>query len=137
MRLKLTITSIFIMSGRGAFRGLFRIEANQTSKVELYPCMIASWTAEGCEAFSHKVPSSTLDCVRTRRKITQIGFNITYLWKVAMGSINCTIERTGMFKSLAAKHDDWKQKMEEIKIRRWNQVKNTHSQVKKISKLWI
>ena len=54
-----------------------------------------------------------------------------------MGSINCTIERTGMLKPLAAKHDDWKQKMEEIKIRRLNQVKNTHSQVKKISKLRI
>ena len=132
MRLKLTMTSIFIMSGRGAFRGLFRIEANQTSKVELYPCMIASWTVEGCEAFSHKVPSSMLDCVWI-----QIGFNITYLWKVVMGSINCTIERTGMLKPLAAKHDDWKQKMEEIKIRRLNQVKNTHSQVKKISKLRI
>ena len=30
------------------------------------------------------------------------------------------------------KHDDWKQKVEEIKIRRLNQVESTHSQVKKI-----
>ena len=30
---KLTMTGIFIMSDRAAFRGTFRIEANQTSKV--------------------------------------------------------------------------------------------------------
>ena len=42
VRLKLTMTSIFIMSDRAAFRGKFRIEANQTSKVELYTCKIAS-----------------------------------------------------------------------------------------------
>ena len=58
MRLKLTMTSIFIMSDRAAFRGKFRIEANQTSKVELYTCKIASWTlkASSCETFSHKSP---------------------------------------------------------------------------------
>ena len=39
---KLTMTDIFIMSDRAAFRGTFRIEANQTSKVELYTCKIAS-----------------------------------------------------------------------------------------------
>ena len=46
MRLKLTMTSIFIMSDRAAFRGTFRIEANQASKVEPYTCKIASWTVE-------------------------------------------------------------------------------------------
>ena len=39
---KLTMTDIFIMSDRAAFRGTFRIEANQTSKLELYTCKIAS-----------------------------------------------------------------------------------------------
>ena len=39
---KLTMTGIFIMSDRAAFRGTFRIEANQTSKLELYTCKIAS-----------------------------------------------------------------------------------------------
>ena len=43
VRLKLAMTSIFIMSDRAAFRGKFRIEANQTSKVELHTCKIASW----------------------------------------------------------------------------------------------
>ena len=38
VRLKLTMTSISIMSDKAAFRGKFRIEANQTSKVELYTC---------------------------------------------------------------------------------------------------
>ena len=42
MRFKLTMTSIFIMSDRVAFKGAFRIEANQTSKVELCTCKIAS-----------------------------------------------------------------------------------------------
>ena len=42
MRLKLTMTSIFIMSDRAAFKGTFRIEANQTSEAELYTCKIAS-----------------------------------------------------------------------------------------------
>ena len=37
-----------------------------------------------------------------------------------------------MLKLPGAKHDDWKQKVEEIKIRRLNQMGNTHSQVKKI-----
>ena len=36
-----------------------------------------------------------------------------------------------------AQHDDRKQKAEEIKIRRLDQVESTHSQVKKISKLTI
>ena len=44
---KLTMTGIFIMSDRAAFRGTFRIEANQRSKVELYTCKIASWTVQG------------------------------------------------------------------------------------------
>ena len=39
---KLTMTGIFIMSDRASFRGTFRIEANQRSKVELYTCKIAS-----------------------------------------------------------------------------------------------
>ena len=42
MRLMLTMTSIFIMLDRAAFRGTFRIDANQTSKVELYTDKIAS-----------------------------------------------------------------------------------------------
>ena len=42
MRLKLTMTSIFIISDRVTSRGTFRIEANQTSKVELCTCKIAS-----------------------------------------------------------------------------------------------
>ena len=41
MTLKLTMTSILIMPDRGAFRDTFRIEANQTSKVELSTCKIA------------------------------------------------------------------------------------------------
>ena len=35
------------MLDRTAFRGTFRIEANQTSKEDLYTCKIASWTAKG------------------------------------------------------------------------------------------
>ena len=56
-----------------------------------------------------------------------------------MGSSTCTLEHTkiGMLKPPAAKHDDWKQKVEEIKIRRLNYVESTYSQVKKISKLRI
>ena len=42
MRLMLTMTSIFIMLDRAAFRRTFRIDANQTSKVELYTGKIAS-----------------------------------------------------------------------------------------------
>ena len=42
MRLKLVVASIFIMSDRAAFTGTVRIEANQTSKVELFTCKIAS-----------------------------------------------------------------------------------------------
>ena len=45
--------------------------------------------------------------------------------------------KIGMLKLPGAKHDDWKHKMEEIKISRLNQVESTHSQVKKISKLRI
>ena len=40
-----------------------------------------------------------------------------------------------MLKLRGAKHDDSKQKVEEVKIRRLNQVESTHSQGKKISKL--
>ena len=47
MRLKLTKTSIFIMSDRAAFRGTFTIEANQATKKELYTCKIASRSVEG------------------------------------------------------------------------------------------
>ena len=36
MRLTMTMTSIFIMSDRAALMDTFIIEANQTSKVELY-----------------------------------------------------------------------------------------------------
>ena len=43
MRMKLNMTSIFIMSDRAASKATFRTEANQTSKVELYTCKIASW----------------------------------------------------------------------------------------------
>ena len=42
-----------------------------------------------------------------------------------------------MLKLPTAKHDDRKQKGEEMKIRRLNQVESNHSQVKKISKLRI
>ena len=42
-----------------------------------------------------------------------------------------------MLKLPGAKHDDWKQKVDETKIRRFNQVESTHSQGKKISKLRI
>ena len=115
------ITSIFIMSDRAAFRSRFRIEVNQTSKVELYTCKIASFEqlkASSCEPFSHKVPSSMVDCVPpTRGKTTQIGLNITYLWKVAMGSYTCTLSRTykiGMLKLPLElnMHNDWKQKVQ-------------------------
>ena len=84
------------MSDRAAFRGTFRTEADQISKVEPYTCKIAGWKlkASSCEAFSHKVPSSMLDCVSTRGKTTQIGFSITYLWKVDMGGRNCTLGHT-------------------------------------------
>ena len=47
MRLKLPITSIFMMSDRAAFRGTFRIEANQRSKAELYTCNIPSYLNSG------------------------------------------------------------------------------------------
>ena len=69
------------MSDRAAFRGTFKIEANQTSKVELYTCKIASeqLKTSSCETFSHKVPSSMLDCNHTMGKTTQIVFSITYL----------------------------------------------------------
>ena len=52
--------------------------------------------ASNCETFSHKVPSSMLDCVPTRGKTTQIGFSINYLRKVAMGSSACTLENTNL-----------------------------------------
>ena len=42
MRLKLTMTTIFIMSDRAAFKDTSRIEANQTSKVKFCTCKIAS-----------------------------------------------------------------------------------------------
>ena len=42
MRLELTMTSIFIMPDRAAFKDTFRIEADQSSKVELYTCRMAS-----------------------------------------------------------------------------------------------
>ena len=43
MRMKFNMTSIFIMSDRAASKATFRTEGNQTSKVELYTCKIASW----------------------------------------------------------------------------------------------
>ena len=61
MKLKLTMTSIFIISDRAAFRGTFRIEANQTSKVELYTCKIASWTVEGFKLWNIFAQSSIFD----------------------------------------------------------------------------
>ena len=81
MWLKSTMTSNFIMSDRAAFSGTFRMEANQTSKVELYTRKIASeqLKTSSCETFSHKVPSSMLDCNHTMRTTTQSGFSITYL----------------------------------------------------------
>ena len=79
-----------------------------------------------------------LDCVDTRGKTTQIGFSTTYLWKVPMTGSTCTVKhKIFMLKLPTAKHDDWKQKGEEMKIRRLNQVESNHSQVKKISKLRI
>ena len=64
------ITSIFTISDRAAFRGTFRIEANQKSKVELYSCKSASWTSWRLQAVKHfhKVPSSMLDCVQSRHR---------------------------------------------------------------------
>ena len=76
LRVTLTMTSVFIMSDRAASRGTFRIEANQTSKMELY---ILALKASSCETYSHKVPSSMLDCVHTREKTTHIGFSTTCL----------------------------------------------------------
>ena len=61
MRLKLTMTSIFIMSDRAAFRDTFRIEANQTSKVERYTCKIASWTVEVFKLWNIFAQSSIFD----------------------------------------------------------------------------
>ena len=49
MRLKLTMTTIFIMSDRAAFKDTFRIEVNQTSKVKFCTCKIASQTVESFE----------------------------------------------------------------------------------------
>ena len=123
------MTSIFIMSDRVAFRGTFRIEANQTSKVELCTCKIASWTVQGFKLWNIFAQSSILTRVPTRGKTSQIGFSITYFWKVTV--------KTGMLKLPGAKHDDWNQKEEEIRIRCLNQVESTHSDVKKISKLRI
>ena len=57
-RLTLTVTSIFIMSDKTAFRGIFRIEANQTSKVERYTGKIASWTVEGFKLWNIFAQSS-------------------------------------------------------------------------------
>ena len=60
MRLTLTMTSTFIMSDRAALMDTFIIEANQTSKVELYTDKIEQFKVSSCETFSHKVPSSKL-----------------------------------------------------------------------------
>ena len=55
-----------------------------------------------------------------------------------MTGSTCTVKhKIFMLKLPTAKHDDWKQKVEEMKIRRLNQVESNHSQVKKISKLRI
>ena len=45
--------------------------------------------------------------------------------------------KIGILQLSATKHDDWKQKVEEIKIRRLNHVESTHSHVKNILKLRI
>ena len=56
-----------------------------------------------------------------------------------MASSTCALEhkKIGILKLPVAKHDGWKQKVEEMKIRRLNQVESAHSQVKNISKLRI
>ena len=84
------------MSDRAAFRGTFRIEANQISKVQLYTCKIASWTVEGFELWIIFAQSSIFDAwLRSLgEKTTQIGFSITYLQKVAIGSSTCSLEHT-------------------------------------------
>ena len=61
MRLKLVVASIFIMSDRAAFTGTVRIEANQTSKVELFTCKIASWTVESFKQWNIFAQSSIFD----------------------------------------------------------------------------
>ena len=132
MRLKLIMTSIFIISDRAAFRGTSKIEGNQTSKVELHTFKIASWTVEGFKLWNIFAQSSIFDawlpdCVPTRGKTTQIRVSVTYLWKVTIGNSTCTLDRTykiGMLKLPGAK-----QKVEEIKLKRLNQVESTHSQV--------
>ena len=48
MRLKLTMTSIFTIYDRAAFRGTFRIEANQKSKGNF---IVASQLVEQAEGF--------------------------------------------------------------------------------------
>ena len=61
MRLKLAMTSILIMSDRAAFRGIFRIEANKTSKVKLYTGKIASWRVEGFKLWNILAQSAIFD----------------------------------------------------------------------------
>ena len=61
IRLKLTRTSISIMSDRSAFRGTFRIEANQTSKVELYTWKVAIWTVKSFKLWTIFAQSSIFD----------------------------------------------------------------------------
>ena len=63
MRLKLTMTSIFIMADRAAFRGTFRIESNQISKVKIYTRKIASWTVEGFKLVKHFRTKFHLRCL--------------------------------------------------------------------------
>ena len=61
MRLELTMTSIFIMPDRAAFKDTFRIEADQSSKVELYTCRMASWTVEGFNQWNILAQNSIFD----------------------------------------------------------------------------
>ena len=61
MRMKLTMTSIFIMSDRSAFRGTFRIEANQISKVNLNTSKVAIWTVTSFKLWTICAQSSIFD----------------------------------------------------------------------------
>ena len=68
MSLKLTMTSIFIMSDRAASRGTFRIEANQTSKVEqdsqlIFMCKRQLVSSRRLQAVEHFLTKFHLQCL--------------------------------------------------------------------------
>ena len=78
MRLTLTMTNIFIISDRTAFRGTFRIQAKclRWSFILEDSSLNEQLKTSGCETFSRKVASWMLDCVHTaREKTTQIQFS--------------------------------------------------------------